>query len=813
VVNGSNGAGGAGGGGAGGGAPGAPNTGGGGGGGGAGGAGAAAGGSGIVIVRYPYDPGALSIRLLTPTNDQAFGSTISISATLRVSSGTPPYTVTLYTNSAAAWTTNNATDTSYTVALGVLPVGAYELWATVTDSDLATALSTTNTFTVENDTAPPTPNPMTFAAAPVPIGGGALVLTAATATDALTPPVAYWFENTTNSDNSGWIAETVWTNTGLTPLAAYGYRVKARDSATPPNETDWSEEAVALASWPPTNLYWDGGAADIVVNGDGASAGGAGTWNTTLRNWDLGSGKAHVAWANANGDTAVFGGTAGTVTLGADIVAGGLTFTTANYVLTGNTLTLSAPGVVSNAAAVTIASPLAGSEPLTKEGAGALTLSGANAGFSGELILKGGQLAGANASTLGIGPTITFAGSSALTPQYGQNPTFAKGVTVNPGVTATMNILNFYYNMTFTGPLAGSGTLVASSYDSGGGAWVTFANANNTFTGTLVLGNIKETVNVNSFADGPNPIQISATTGTGGIFALAAGAATPLVFNQRQILLVGSAVAEIDNNNGTLENTITINTDLAFSGSGSKVLTFGGSHTGANRFAGAIGDGAGGTLRLVKSGAGRWALSGTNTYSGPTAIRGGVLEIGGGGCLGGGVYAGSITNAGTLHWNSSADQTLSGTISGAGALIKAGAGALTLTGANAYTGLTTVIAGTLRLGADHTLGASNNVVLTGGALDMSGFHNTLGTLRLAGDGALLTGGGTLAFRDSSGTSWTGTLEVVGSLGSQTLRFGTSSNALTSAQVAQIVNQGYAVFLDADGYVRSQRLSGALLQVR
>src|SRR5688572_3542498 len=71
--------------------------------------------------------------------------------------------------------------------------------------------------------------------------------------------------------------------------------------------------------------WWDGGAADIITNGDGASAGGAGTWNTSLKNWDQGNGLAHVAWDNLNGDTAIFGGsTAGTVTLPADVTAKGL---------------------------------------------------------------------------------------------------------------------------------------------------------------------------------------------------------------------------------------------------------------------------------------------------------------------------------------------------------------------------------------------------------------------------------------------------------------------------------------------------------
>ena len=38
------------------------------------------------------------------------------------------------------------------------------------------------------------------------------------------------------------------------------------------------------------------------------------------------------------------------------------------------------------------------------------------------------------------------------------------------------------------GPLAGSGTITANAYDSGGGSYATFSNAANTFSGTFVIG-------------------------------------------------------------------------------------------------------------------------------------------------------------------------------------------------------------------------------------------------------------------------------------------------------------------------------------
>ena len=102
--------------------------------------------------------------------------------------------------------------------------------------------------------------------------------------------------------------------------------------------------AAAVALWAGSahagTVYWDGGTVDILTDGDGASDGGAGTWDITIFNWDAGVAP-HVAWINGNNDTAVLGGTAGTVTLGAGITAGGLTFGATDYILAGaNTLTL-----------------------------------------------------------------------------------------------------------------------------------------------------------------------------------------------------------------------------------------------------------------------------------------------------------------------------------------------------------------------------------------------------------------------------------------------------------------------------------------
>ena len=98
---------------------------------------------------------------------------------------------------------------------------------------------------------------------------------------------------------------------------------------------------------------------------------------------------------------------------------------------------------------------------------------------------------------------------------------------------------------------------------------------------------------------------------------------------------------------------------------------------------------------LIKANANTLTLSGANTYNGATTIDGGTLAIGDAGTLGGGSYAGNILDNGAFLYGSSADQVLSGGISGTGSLTKTNTSTLTLSGYNTYSGATRVNAGTL----------------------------------------------------------------------------------------------------------------------
>ncbi len=145
-------------------------------------------------------------------------------------------------------------------------------------------------------------------------------------------------------------------------------------------------------------------------------------------------------------------------------------------------------------------------------------------------------------------------------------------------------------------------------------------------------------------------------------------------------------------------------------------------------------------------------------------------------------------------------------------ILKTGAGTVSLSGANTHTGPIILTAGTLALGADNTLNTGNPITLSGGTLDMGAFSNEVGSLTVASASAIALGSGRLAFADSSGTTWANTLNLTGTLDSQTVRVGTNENALTSVQLAAIKLNGGRVRIKSDGYL-APALKGMLISIQ
>ncbi|MGD0596904.1 MAG: hypothetical protein ABSA64_05200 [Sedimentisphaerales bacterium] len=121
--------------------------------------------------------------------------------------------------------------------------------STLIDNLVSNLITSLTKYTLVTDTTPPTPSPMTWAPGGEPnaISNTQITMTATTATDALTPPVQYYFTNKTlTGHDSGWISDTTWTDGGLQSNTLYTYNVMAEDSKAPvPNVTTKSADANA----------------------------------------------------------------------------------------------------------------------------------------------------------------------------------------------------------------------------------------------------------------------------------------------------------------------------------------------------------------------------------------------------------------------------------------------------------------------------------------------------------------------------------------------------------------------------------------
>ncbi len=215
--------------------------------------------------------------------------------------------------------------------------------------------------------------------------------------------------------------------------------------------------------------------------------------------------------------------------------------------------------------------------------------------------------------------------------------------------------------------------------------------------------------------------------------------------------LSGNRTVTIDGHNMT-GGSVTLAGDNSFTGTltvrgfDDSIITSGGSGTVTLRAASATAFGA---------------------YAPVSLLPGGTLDLGGhdvatGTLAGaaGSALANSSTAAGaTLSVRQASDAVLASTLSSPGGrglnLTKSGAGTLTLAGTSTHTGVHTVAAGTLRLGAAGALGASGSTVVVqpGATFDVAGASpNSFGGVTLAGTGVA---GRAALFNSGSGTSGLG----------------------------------------------------------
>jgi|GEM_PF-5713008 len=142
-------------------------------------------------------------------------------------------------------------------------------------------------------------------------------------------------------------------------------------------------------------------------------------------------------------------------------------------------------------------------------------------------------------------------------------------------------------------------------------------------------------------------------------------------------------------------------------------FSFGGGLGATATFAGVIADGTG-PVGITKTGTGTEALTGANTYIGPTAINVGTLQIGAGGTTGS--IAGTTVTIGsgaTFAVNHSDTVSFPNTFSGSGTFQQIGSGTTVLTGSNALTGTVIISAGALQVGG----GAPGGTLGTASVID------------------------------------------------------------------------------------------------
>lgn len=206
-------------------------------------------------------------------------------------------------------------------------------------------------------------------------------------------------------------------------------------------------------------------------------------------------------------------------------------------------------------------------------------------------------------------------------------------------------------------------------------------------------------------------------------------------------------------------------------GLGAKTLELTGSNTGSY-IGGVIGNGAGSTLNILKTGGGVWTLNGANTYSGTTQINEGTLRLGTTGVAASSISVAANATLGFRIFNgtsgittaeidayvaganfatgsfvamdtSSGSGTYSGNYTSSQRLFKTGSGYLTLTGVNTPAGGTSVVEGGLVLA--NTTALSGNVSVAANA-----------ALIVRGGGSGFTEADITAFRALGNITYAGT---------------------------------------------------------
>jgi autotransporter-associated beta strand protein len=205
---------------------------------------------------------------------------------------------------------------------------------------------------------------------------------------------------------------------------------------------------------------------------------------------------------------------------------------------------------------------------------------------------------------------------------------------------------------------------------------------------------------------------------------------------------LGTSGGGLDASSTSSSNTVTFSDTNAVTLTGTntaRTLTLSGSNTGNNTLAAALGDNGTGATSVVKSGAGKWVLSGANTYSGTTDLQAGTLAIGSNSALGTGTFV--LNGAVTFQGSDGTTRTLGNNISLMGTTTMSGtadlvfnSGTLTNYGDSTLQNYST---GNSNTGNKLTL---NNINLTTGSAAQTMYLYTSGMATAVINGVIANGG-------------------------------------------------------------------------
>jgi len=477
---------------------------------------------------------------------------------------------------------------------------------------------------------------------------------------------------------------------------------------------------------------------------DGTWTGASGaTWNTSAVNW---SGVSGTPWdiTNGSGNSAIFSsGANATVSGGSNVYVNNITFNANTSLLYTSppeaVVTLAGANATINAATgttSTIKTVLAGTNGLIKTGSGTVILEPGDGYWantiSGPITINGGQLTSIRAASLGDGAGAITINSGGILNVDWSTVTRTGLVTVNGGTLRTQGGSPQLIN-NGAGFVLQNGGAITTSLGGSGGLTVNGARSYlysaNTYTGATVIN-----------AGGDLALQFGGSLSTTSALNLSG----TLLANNKSHTVGGLTGASTGLLYGDAAGTFTVN---KVSGTD----TYGGTIQNVGTF---IKDGAG-TLSLTHA-------NNNTLFPNALTISNGVLELGGAGRFNAGSYSGAISlssASSVLQIATSANQTLSGAISGSGSLIKSGAGTLTVSGANSYSGETTINGGKLNVNANMTL--TGTVTVNGGELGTgngSTLTNNGGGFVLTGSSAaaavVLAGSGGLTVSSPDARLWT-----------------------------------------------------------